>query len=92
MESGETLSVNYTAIIKELDHITVSKTIMDKISADYQSESISDIGPNKNKPTLSTKMELSYNKNLTYEITLFTMLNMDHITNPQNSAIRLEFI
>jgi len=35
MESGETTSVNCTAIIKELDYIIVSKTTTDRIGADY---------------------------------------------------------
>jgi len=35
MESGETPSANYTAIVEELDCIIASKTITDKIGADY---------------------------------------------------------
>jgi hypothetical protein len=37
-------------------------------------------------------MELSYNKNLTHEITSSAILDMDYITNPQHSTTRLEFI
>ena len=92
MESGKTMSANYTAIIKELDRITASKTTTDGVKADYQSKSISDISPNRDKPTLSTKMEFSYNKNLTHKITLSAILDMDYITNPQNGITRLEFI
>ena len=70
----------------------MSKTTTDRIGADYQSKSISNIGSNGDEPTLSIKMELSYNKNLTYKIILSTILDIDYITNPQNGATRLEFI
>ena len=92
MESEETTSANCTAIVKELDYIIVSKTTTDGIGANYQSESIFNIGFNGDKPTLSIEIELSYNKNLTYEITLSAMLDMDYAINPQNGATRLEFI
>jgi len=82
MESREIMSANCTAIVEELDYIVVSKTIIDGIGADYQSESISDIGFNGDKPTLSIEMELNYNKNLTYKIILSVMLDMDHVINP----------
>jgi len=35
MESGETMSANCTAIVKELDYIIAFKTITDRIGADY---------------------------------------------------------
>ena len=41
---------------------------------------------------MSTKIELGYNKNLTYKIILFTILDIDHVINPQSSITRLEFI
>ena len=92
MGSGETPSANCTAIVEELDRIAASKTTTDGTGADYQSESTSDIGPNGDEPTLSTEMELGYDENLTHEITSSAMLDMDHVTNPQHGATRLEFI
>ena len=82
MESKETLNINYTTIIKELDRIIVSKTVTDKIGTDYQSESISSISLNEDKTTLFTKMEFSYDENLTHEITLSAILDMDYVINP----------
>ena len=76
------MSVNCTAIIKELDCIIVSKTIIDGIGANYQSESIFNIGFNGDEPTLSIEMEFSYNKNLTHEIILSAILDIDYVINP----------
>lgn len=90
MESKETLNINCTAVIEKLNCIIKSKTVIDKIGTDNQSKSISSTGLNKDKSTLFTEMELGcnsgynsgYNKNLTYEIILSAILNMDYIINP----------
>ena len=37
-------------------------------------------------------MELGYDENLIYKITLSAILDMDHVINSQNGVIRLEFI
>ena len=89
MESKETLNINYTAVIKELDHIEESKTITDKIGTDYQSKSIFSASLNEDKSALFIKMEFGYNggysgynKNLIYKIISSVILDIDYITNP----------